>query len=459
MTRRTPLLLVLALLAALAPWLGSTAASAADEPAPDVELVGVVRDTSGAPVPGATVSLYSREVDSWWGLVEDPVTTGPDGSFEFPEQRVRAYRFSVAADGFLAEFHPDADNVESGDDVLGVPGRTEVAITLEPAAQSLGGRTTSLGEPAAGVRVEVELQRPDQGWRHYAYVLTGVDGTYRLGVAEGTYRLRFLRAGLVPEWYADVPTVYEAARVVVAAGATVVVDAELAPSRSVIQGRVLVNGKPFVPASDDQLLVVIAEREHVSGDFHYTGTDGEGNYSLPYLPADRYRLSAFVNTEGSGVTREWFDDAATQQEAIWIELDGTSSFVADFDLEGSPPPPASEPLSGRTTDLRGAPAPGVIVTVEERAVGETSWTSLPGIATANDGGWTAATQQGHRYRVSFRHPGFRTQWYRNARRAADATIVAPGATGVDARLRPSPWWQQALPWTCRLVPVAAGCGS
>ena len=56
---------------------------------------GLVRDPSGAVVPGASVKL----VDTGTGI-ERSTTSGPDGAFVFPSLQAATYKLTVSASGF-----------------------------------------------------------------------------------------------------------------------------------------------------------------------------------------------------------------------------------------------------------------------------------------------------------------------------------------------------------------------
>ncbi len=70
------------------------------------EITGEVTDASGAEIPGATVTITSRET----GL-ERSLKTGGDGRFSFPQLQPGAYTVKVEAEGFEPQRN---DNVISG---------------------------------------------------------------------------------------------------------------------------------------------------------------------------------------------------------------------------------------------------------------------------------------------------------------------------------------------------------
>ncbi|WP_104106139.1 carboxypeptidase-like regulatory domain-containing protein [Nocardioides sp. 616] len=413
------------------------------------EYTGVVRDAAGAPIPGATVTLWYEAYYGYGPVAIKTQRVGQDGRYEFFGRPLEAHRLSVAAAGHLVEFHRDAPDVESAQDIVGVPGPTRVDFALEPVGQGLGGRVTSSGRPAADVEVVVEWYQSGRPATEYARVLTAADGSWGVGAPAGSFRVSFSGEGVRQEWYQDAEVSSQARTVRVAAGARTTVDAEVVVVRSVVRGRVLADGQPL--PSFDPPVVSLQPVDDPSVTFQ-VGVDPDGSYSLGGMPAGTYWVWV-QRPEGDVWRTTYLGDVATPAESTPVELDGTSTVVADIDL--LPGLPIPEPISGRVTGPGGRAVAGAEVRVEERPVGATTWTVSAVVTSTQDGLWGAPALPGHEYRVSFRHPGYRTQWFDGADRARDATIVLPGASGVDARLRPLPWWQRA----CQAPPRSSGLAS
>ena len=84
-------------------------------------VTGIVRDQSGAVIPGATVMLTSETR----GTKSAPVVTNDTGSYVFPNVTPDTYIVEVTLDGFKGVRR--AGIIVSGGDRVGIP-----ALTLEP---------------------------------------------------------------------------------------------------------------------------------------------------------------------------------------------------------------------------------------------------------------------------------------------------------------------------------------
>jgi protocatechuate 3,4-dioxygenase beta subunit len=181
-----------------------------EPPPPDaeIELSGVVTDTDGAAVAGASVWAYDAD-DQWVG--SGWTTTGADGSFAFDHLPPGEYRLVFRAPpgtALVSEWYDDESSraaatpivVEAGDEVGGLD-----AVLAIGAAVS-GVVTDEDGLPLAGV--QVWAYDADDTWVGSALAVTGDDGSYLLeGLATTTYRVRFVApagAARRAEWYDDV---------------------------------------------------------------------------------------------------------------------------------------------------------------------------------------------------------------------------------------------------------------
>ncbi|NLD75819.1 MAG: hypothetical protein GX643_04040 [Acidimicrobiales bacterium] len=215
------------LLAVLTAALVTFALSACD-PTP-VMLSGTVTfDDSGSPAGGTVVSVLTVG-----GTQVASQTTGVEGTFRFHESVLPAGEYLVAFGTQLTEFWEDTTDDGSPTTVT-VSAEEPATIAASIAPSGIGGTITADGSPVAGAEVTV---RPDTGDLVVATAITGTDGTYELGVGDGTFHLMVETAGLATA----------VRSVVVHPNANPVIDVALDPE--VPLTGVLYDGGPVHPAT------------------------------------------------------------------------------------------------------------------------------------------------------------------------------------------------------------------
>ncbi len=165
-------------------------------------------------------------------------------------------------------------------------------------------------------------------WLPQGTAETVADGTYRLDVAAGTYRLGFSSPNdeYLPEFWDDEASLDDADNLVVDAN-ELTADAQLVQG-GWVEGRVTAGGEALPGITVELLKQSGADWQAVAT----TATDGDGAYSVS-APVGTYRVH-FV--DGSELySDEYFDDvvAASAAEDVEIEVSGQHVTGRDADLQ------------------------------------------------------------------------------------------------------------------------------
>lgn len=473
-----------ALAAALAVLLaaGLTAVIGGASPAAALEGPGitgrVVDADTGAPIVGAVVDAFCYEEDDWgegpygyWTLCyTDPAesewittTTVEDGTYELSTSP-GTYRLRVrpvGSDYPTVVYGSTSDRAEDGTDIVVTDG--PVTTDLEIVRNSIvSGTVTGAGEgPLSGIRLEALAYDPDYGWDNpVGFAKTGADGSYRMHVPAGTYRVLFNSGdrsggeGTPPvdsddRWertYHGGATVEEATDVVVTRGSTVPgIDRELAEApNGIISGHVASTTGEAIAG-----LVVTSykfyEEDWGDGEVHgfweshrEVSTDTDGNYRL-YLPAGDYRVGFRQDPMQIDAPKLWqpsyYRDAVSVQaaETISVALGETTSGI-----DGAIKPNGQ--ITGRVTDASGAPVVGAYVSANRLGAegNEEWWSSAAHVQTGQDGHYQLYVPDGT-YRVEFSDDsGLISEFYDDVASVEQATDIAivdsRVVSGVDASL-------------------------
>lgn len=160
---------------------------------------GMVTDTGGNPVAGATVVGY-RPTDTWVGSAV--TTTADDGSYQLLGVTADDYRvlaWPSPASGLVPGWYGGTPTPVTVADQTAVPG---IDIVLGAHATIAGTVTSIAGGPAAGVSVQAFATT--DSWVPTASTTTAADGTFTIaGLGAGSYQLRYVPgpgSGLTARW-------------------------------------------------------------------------------------------------------------------------------------------------------------------------------------------------------------------------------------------------------------------
>jgi hypothetical protein len=153
-------------------------------------IEGIVVDSVGRPVSGATLELTRRSRENLAGIeihnivpVQE-VETDEHGGFDLADVAPGRYRISAATDrqrGWSELF-----DLDGGEQLRGL------RISIEPLVSVRVEVRDSAGKPVAGAEVELYLDGEDEG-----YGDTNREGFIALRVLPGSYRLQASRSGKV----------------------------------------------------------------------------------------------------------------------------------------------------------------------------------------------------------------------------------------------------------------------
>ncbi len=112
-------------------------------------LVGTIRDSSGAPIPNASVVVTNTATS----IATDTKTNG-EGDYDVPSLRVGVYTITASAPGFAS--------AQANDITVSVGGRQKIDLSLK-----VGGETTSVEVTGVALQVETESSQRDQTITQY----------------------------------------------------------------------------------------------------------------------------------------------------------------------------------------------------------------------------------------------------------------------------------------------------
>ncbi|MEV4703031.1 carboxypeptidase-like regulatory domain-containing protein [Actinoplanes sp. NPDC049316] len=386
---------------------GAAAATAGAPPAAaqhrSTGLAGVVHDTGGAAVSGATIIVYPADLS---GPEVARTTTGGTGAFRVPGLQPGSYKILIDRDGW-SEWAPGriTDPARAASYRV-VTGHTTVANSVVTAPGFIAGRvTTARGGPAAGITVTIG-DPTASAWD----TTTARDGTYSVSLPPGTgYTVSFTN-GELTQYSRRTLDWAKAEKYTVRSGHTTRVDERLlAPA--VLTGRLVdESGTPVAGASVTVSMLATAGEATAT-----TGADGR--YLLDTMPPGEV-VVGFTTADGH---EQWAYQKRSMETADRITLRlGTVTTVNDKLL---PPIPAGA-IAGTVTTAAGAPAAGITVTVEDVTTAS-SWSTT----TAADGTYSVSLKPGTGYVVVFTNGELRQYSPRTLEWSqAQHYTVTPGAT-------------------------------
>ncbi len=112
-------------------------------------LVGTIRDSSGAPIANAAVTVTNTAT-----AITSNTKTNGEGDYDVPSLRVGVYTITASAPGFAS--------AEASDISVSVGGRQKIDLTLK-----VGGEATSVEVTGVALQVEAESSQRDQTVTQY----------------------------------------------------------------------------------------------------------------------------------------------------------------------------------------------------------------------------------------------------------------------------------------------------
>jgi hypothetical protein len=212
-----------------------------------------------------------------------------------------------------------------------------ISFTSQPPLDTRIEGTVTDAHGVAVAGAIVSAYRSSDTWLPARQTVTDASGKYvvdnaGLGIA---YRIRFAGpagAGLVTEWYNDMPARRDAADLVTTPTQPVVdADAALAGGGSLTGS---VSGPGGVPVPN---VVVRVYRTTDMWVGTYQGTTAsDGSYRIAGVRPDTALRIRFSPPAGSGLAAEWFDDFPTRGTATEVTVGANASVRADAQLAAAP---------------------------------------------------------------------------------------------------------------------------
>ncbi|WP_194409275.1 carboxypeptidase regulatory-like domain-containing protein [Microbacterium cremeum] len=384
---------------------------------------GVVTDEHGAPIRGVSVRAYAA--------------TGWAVSYTVSDES-GAYLLAGLGEGaYHIEFFPLLDSGpvagEWWNDAASRADATPVAVTagantsgvdavLSAAGTITGVVTDEAGAPAPDVFVAVYRAAADGIGDWVESRMTDASGAYSIpGLPAGDYKLNFSTSGpLLGEWYDDAADAASATVVTVTGGSATTADAQLTVGASISGVITTESGEPVSNATVWVGRITPDGLAPAMG----AGSAPDGTYSLAGLAPGQYKVRFETSWATPSVVSEWWDGAATEEQATVLTLE-SGSVATDVNARLS----AGATISGVVRDGGGSPMSGV-----EFAVHDASGDWVQNGSTGMDGSYTARGLDSGAYRLSFTEwlgdGSVLREWWNNAADFASADDVIVGAGEV-----------------------------
>lgn len=359
----------------------------------------------GVIMPAVAVTAWQRETDGSWEAVE-VTQTGDDGTYALylPDGTYRV-EFKTWQARFDTVYYDGASSLVAADDVV-VAGAAVSGINATISSETpqtgpaISGKATvsTSGEAAVGVNVTAWRWNGDfSEWVPVRQTTTGPDGTYRLYVPEGTYRVGFRHSeGRYQEVYFDgARSVQDADDIVVPGDGVADIDAVLVEAHA-ISGVITADDHPDLPPGETPPTIVTAWRfDEDSSEWErvqQTFAAPDGRYAL-YVPDGTYRIG-FTDFFGAYQQPLYFDGVDTLGDARDVVVAGLD--VPDIDahlvLDVHEPPPTWPGAVSLSDAGRDAWGPRVAVDPNGRATAVWSRQGRVQARTwAADGSWSPPT--------------------------------------------------------------------
>ncbi|MEU0267602.1 carboxypeptidase regulatory-like domain-containing protein [Nocardioides sp. NPDC006303] len=369
--------------------------------APHGTVTGHVERTSGEPLDGITVTAYTLQDGEYWEdrpshrVVTDQsgdyVLYVPTGDYRFGFSQVNYDDLTEPAT-VRPVYYDAAATVDAGRTIsVGLSETSGINAVMSAYGQITGRVTAADGTPIENAYASAwSFNDESQEWERARGASTAADGTYRLNLAEGTYKVGFEAAeqGFLGEYYDDVATREQAADVVVGPETTSGIDAALSMGETISGTVTNEAGDPL-----DDIRVILYQP---SGDWSAVtdvSTDDSGRFAFRGLkPGGTYRV-AF---SGTGWTKEFYSDAASIDEATDViagEAGPVTAALAPSTGGGS--------IIGTVTDEAGQPVAGVSIDVYRAD----QWSWIGSATSGEDGTYSFPGLKAGQYEVNFNVDG------------------------------------------------------
>ncbi|MSM40744.1 MAG: hypothetical protein GJT30_14100 [Geobacter sp.] len=392
----------------------------------DVRLIkgGIISGTVTDRVTGVAISaVYVTAEDAATGTWKGSGNTDSSGNYSIKGLSTGNYNIRFQAQsgsGYATQWYNDQ---------IGSSSANTVAVTA-PATVTGIDATLAMGGTIQGVVIDRDTGMAVQNVYVYAYhalsdtliASTGTDsaGSYRfIGLATGSYKVRFSAAGYAVQWYGNATVQEDAASVTVTAPETIAgINAALVRGGKVT-GRIT---DRITGAGIANVYLYLVDRH--TGNWAASGTtDQTGAYVISGLVPSSYRLR-IEPSSASGYFASWYKDQELPACAETITVTDSST-IAGIDAQLDP----GGSISGRVTDA--ATGAGISNTVIGFANITTSPVSVStgGIVVDGTGAYTIGGLRSGSYRLTFSAPGYVPVT------SATVSVTAPGAVaGTDAAL-------------------------
>lgn len=397
-------------------------------------ISGQVLSYTGAPVPYATVSAYSKNEYGNWAYVTE-ATANSAGCYDVGGLLPAAYRVSFADPGgqLTTEFYDDQTSLASANEITVTAGSaiSGVNATLT-APSSIAGTVTAAGSGLEGSLVKAWRSDGSGGWQQATSTYSDASGAYALGqLSPGSYLVEFGGVGSrLGEWFDDAPEYSEATTVTLAGGQSVAgVSGDLDLPGGMTGAVTSGSGTGIAQVT------VLAYRQNASGGWNQvasaTSTES-GGYEFSGLRPGSYR-AYFIGPTGFG--SEYYNDQEQWDLATAVPITGgevIGGINAVLTSMGS--------ISGTVTS-DGANGIGSVNVAAYTFSGD-GWTYSGSAQTTASGTYTITDLWPGTYRVSFSATSdYLGEFFNDAASVSagqDVTVQSGYDTpGIDAVLSPA----------------------
>nr|WP_296073517.1 carboxypeptidase regulatory-like domain-containing protein [uncultured Actinoplanes sp.] len=363
---------------------------------------GVFTTSTGTPIAGAGVTVYSGEGD-WLA----DTTTNTAGSYRLSGVTAGGVQLQFNNNG-LEHWSPGVRDQEHATTYSLAAGGTLTVNETQPATGTIAGRfSDASGGPVPYANITVK----DVGSWAWLYGYTDEQGAYSIEALPGSYKVSF-KWDSAEQWAVQAAGEDAATVVTVTAGRTTTVDDHKLATGTAGGHLTASDGSPLADAR-----ITLRRGEEQVG---WATTDEEGNYSLgEALSGDGYTVSYAVS-DGPEIYVPGTADPAKARKITIVAGQQTT-------IDDTQPLPAT--VHGTLAGTDHSPKAGYQVTVA--LASNDNWVQFNGTTDA-DGTWTVRGVPPGDYRVSFVGPdGGRSQWaYGKSSEETASLIPVPGGGDV-----------------------------